>query len=84
MDYIKEQKEMNISKHFQNRFNPCCDGLYKRTYSMPTDPSPIPSVSILVVMDYIKERLVLFIVFAWTCCFNPCCDGLYKRTRDGR
>ena len=31
MDYIKELNVMEPPPTIQIRFNPCCDGLYKRT-----------------------------------------------------
>ena len=38
-------------------FNPCCDGLYKRTLEELWQTTWEKYVSILVVMDYIKELI---------------------------
>ena len=40
-------------------FNPCCDGLYKRTSPGAGFTGSSYTVSILVVMDYIKERIYI-------------------------
>ena len=31
MDYIKERSSKTWTQRYMKRFNPCCDGLYKRT-----------------------------------------------------
>ena len=62
------------------RFNPCCDGLYKRTVVIVILIESCLMVSILVVMDYIKEPNLCPVNVPSDIGFNPCCDGLYKRT----
>ncbi len=42
-------------EYWYDSFNPCCDGLYKRTNLENYYEIYTGIVSILVVMDYIKE-----------------------------
>ena len=56
MDYIKELMESYPVEFANWCFNPCCDGLYKRTIPFTAFINIGISVSILVVMDYIKEH----------------------------
>ena len=68
-------------EYWYDSFNPCCDGLYKRTNLENYYEIYTGIVSILVVMDYIKElqqKQQTVYHLSWS--FNPCCDGLYKRT----
>ena len=57
MDYIKERFVDSNTQRTKISFNPCCDGLYKRTGRFYSIREPGILVSILVVMDYIKERI---------------------------
>ena len=56
MDYIKEPNHQVFKCKLTGGFNPCCDGLYKRTQTKTKTNKNKNKVSILVVMDYIKEH----------------------------
>ena len=80
MDYIKEQEIFKRIKNANFSFNPCCDGLYKRTKNPLS--CGVVAVRFNPCCDGLYKRTLVYFVLVLIPYFgfNPCCDGLYKRT----